>query len=41
VMALDLARFMDQNAQGFADAIQSIGQQNRQSGRGLTTACSG
>ncbi len=32
VVALDLARFIDQNAQGFASAIQTVSQQRRKSG---------
>ena len=35
VVALDLARFIDQNAQGFAGAIQTVCQQRRKSGRAI------
>jgi hypothetical protein len=32
VVAFDLARFIDQDAQGFAGAIQTVAQQSRKSG---------
>lgn len=32
VVTLDFARFIDQDAQGFADAVQSEAQQSRKSG---------
>ncbi|OIP08095.1 MAG: hypothetical protein AUK49_12455 [Betaproteobacteria bacterium CG2_30_68_42] len=32
VVTFDLARFIDQDAQGFASTVQSVGQQGRKSG---------